>query len=256
MLAMGLTACSGGKADDNVAQKDARAVLADAAEKTAVQNSYRTRQSGSSDGSVAEMAWQRKPFFSSTNIHGKKTEDNPSGETYLVGTAEGAFTKTDKIPGKEWFRIEPSSGKGDKEADRSRSRGLLTELLGALNATGDAKWVRAEKVHGRPTDHFQGTVVLAELAKYQGPAMDKDVHDWYVGTLQKSGKKQAVIDIWVGRDGLVVKAQEVSSGDKGQERITEEYRDYGADLKGEVPPANEVASFDEYIQALAKRPSA
>ncbi|MFJ8314249.1 hypothetical protein [Streptomyces sp. NPDC094147] len=263
VLAVGLTACGGGGtgggdgkksgAASASQRKDAGTVLVAAAKKTGEQNSYKTRQSGgSSEEGVTDMAWQRAPFVSSMKVHGKQTADNPSGETYLIDTADGAYTKTDKIPGKDWFKLEPS---GDKKSYRSRSRGLLTEFLGALNATGSAKWVGAEQVGGRPTDHFQGTVAIAELAKYQGPAMDKDSHDWYVDVMQKGGKEQAVIDVWVGKDDLVAKAQEVSSGKKGQERIVEEYSDYGTDLKPQVPPADTVASFDEYIQALSKRPS-
>ncbi|WP_159047897.1 hypothetical protein [Streptomyces sp. WM6378] len=263
VLAVGLTACGGGgtsggdgkKSGASASQRmNAGAVLAAAAKKTREQNSYRTRQSGgSSEDGVTDMAWQRTPFFSSMQVHGKKTKDNPSGETYLVDTADGAYTKTDKIPGKDWFKIDPSS---DKKSDRSRSRGLLTEFLGALNATGTAKWIGTEQVGGRPTDHFQGTVTIAELAKYQGPAMDKESHDWYVDVMQKGGKEQAVIDVWVGKDGLVAKSREVSSGKKGQEQIVEEYSDYGTGLKAEVPPADRVATFDEYIQALANGPSA
>lgn len=109
VLAVGLTACGGdgtsggdGKKSGASAsqRKDAGAVLAAAAKKTGEQNSYRTRQSGgSSEDGVTDMAWQRTPFFSSMQVHGKKTKDNPSGETYLVDTADGAYTKTDKVPG-------------------------------------------------------------------------------------------------------------------------------------------------------------
>jgi hypothetical protein len=263
VLAVGLTACGGGggsggdgnKSGAGASQpKDARAALAAAAKKTGEQNSYKTRQSGSSsEDGVTDMAWQRTPFYSSMQVHGKKTKDNPSGETYLVDTADGAYTKTDRIPGKDWFKMDPSS---DKKTDRSRSRGLLTEFFGALNATGSAKWVGAEQIGGQPTDHFQGTVNIAELAKYQGPAMDKDSHDWYVDVMRKGGKDQAVIDLWIGKDDLVAKSQEVSSGKKGQERIVEEYSEYGTSLKAEIPPADRVATFDEYIEALAKGPSA
>ncbi|MFF4605300.1 hypothetical protein ACFY12_21520 [Streptomyces sp. NPDC001339] len=270
VLAVCLTACGDGKSRDGGVgkqggaraseRKDAGVVLAAAAKKTAEQNAYRTRQSGgSSEEATTDMAWQRKPFFSSMKVHGKKTEDNPSGETYLVDTADGTYTKTDKIPGKDWFRLEPS---GDKKPDRSRSRGLLTEFLGALNATGSAKWLGAEQVGGRPTDHFQGAVTIADLAKYQGSAMEKDSREWYVDVMRRGGKERAVIDVWVGKDNLVAKAQEVSSGKnkKGEakeEKIVEEYSGYGADLKAEIPSPDKVASFDEYIQALAKRrPSA
>lgn len=186
-------------------------------------------------------------------IRGKKTADNPSGETYLVDAAEGSFTKTDKIPGKEWFRMDQNGRQGEKEDDRSRARGLLAELLGAFTATGDASWVGPENIGGRITDHLRGTVVVAELAKYQESARESKQRDWYVNALKKAGTKQVVIDIWIGADGLGVKSQEASHGTKGQQPIVEEYRDYGADLKDEVPPAHKVASFDEYIEALSKR---
>ncbi|MFE9408135.1 hypothetical protein ACFYN0_04970 [Streptomyces sp. NPDC006704] len=272
VLSVGLTACGGSgtsgsgtgggdakKQDAKSAaaasqRKDAASVLPAAAKKMGEQNSYRTRQSGASaDEPSSDMAWQRTPFFSSMRIHGNKTADNPSGETYLVDTADGAYTKTDKIPGKDWFKIDPS---GEKKTDMSRSRGLVTELLGALNATGSGKWVGSEQIGGHPTDHFRGTVNIAELAKYQGAAMTKDSHDWYVDVMRKNGKEQAVIDVWVGKDDLVAKSQETSSGEKGQETIVEEYSDYGTSLKAEVPPADKVATFDEYIDALSKRPAA
>ncbi|MFG3285579.1 hypothetical protein [Streptomyces sp. NPDC048111] len=263
VLSVGLTACGGGGAGDSAAAKggagesqrtDATAVLTAAAKKTGEQNSYRTHQSGgSATEPSSDMAWQRTPFFSSMLIHGTKSADNPTGETYLVDTADGAYTKTDKIPGKDWFKIDSSGG---KQTDTSRSRGLLTEFLGALNATGSAKWVGTEQVGGRPTDHFRGTVNFAQLAAYQGPAMSKESHDWYVDTMRKGGKEQAVIDVWVGKDDLVAKSREVSSGQKGQETIVEEYTAYGTSLKAEIPPKDRVATFDEYIEALSKRPGA
>lgn len=182
-----------------------------------------------------------------------KATDNkpgkPGKETYSIVTGGFVYTKTDQVPaiGKSWFKIETKGG-----TDPNRVEGLLPDHLGALGATSTTKWVGDEAVGGHPADHYQATVVMADPAKYDGPAMNDVSRDGYVVGAKQAGKTQVVLDVWVGKDDRVLKSQESGKGKQGDEVVTEEYSDYGVAPKGEAPPASAVLTWDECTAALSK----
>ncbi|MFD7167067.1 hypothetical protein [Streptomyces violascens] len=71
-------------------------------------------------------------------------------------------------------------------------------------------------------------------------------------TREQAGKTQVVLDVWVGKDDLVLKSQQSGKGKQGDEVVTEEYSDYGVASKEEAPPASAVLTWDEYMAALSK----
>ncbi|MFF4187906.1 hypothetical protein ACFYZ9_32405 [Streptomyces sp. NPDC001691] len=82
--------------------------------------------------------------------------------------------------------------------------------------------------------------------------MDDVGRDGYVAGAKEAGRTQVVLDLWVGKDDLVLKSQEAGKGKQGDEVVTEEYSAYGVDPKLDAPPASSVLTWDEYMGALSK----
>ncbi|MFE9406715.1 hypothetical protein ACFYNY_33970 [Streptomyces sp. NPDC006530] len=267
-LAVGLTACGGGddsksgegqkgakgtasSAPKSADRSDAKSVIAAAAKKTADVTAYKIDQkTKNSEGDRrSEQAWRKKPV----PLTVVKTTENKPGqkarESYSIVTGGSVYTKTDKVPatGKSWFKIETQAGRNP-----NRVEGLLPGRLGVLGATASTKWVGSEPVGSHPADRYSATVVLSELATYEGPAMNHADRDEYVLAAKDAGESQVVVDVWVGKDDIVLKSQEHGKGKHGDEVVTEEYSDYGIAPKEEAPPASAVLTWDEYMAALTK----
>ncbi|TGA91861.1 hypothetical protein [Streptomyces sp. MZ04] len=228
------------------ARADARAVLLAAAKKTGAQTSYKTVQTGQGGTDRSEMLYQRKPAATVIKAEVTKSAAAPDGISHMVSLGGTTYVKTDKVPGKSWYSMDIGGGAG-----APRAAGYVPEFAGALAATKSTKWIAEEKVGGHPADHYRGTVVLSELADYTGPALDEDLRDAYVEGAEKQGMKSVVIDMWVGKDDLVLKSRETGEGSKGREVINEEYSAFGAVPKIAAPVAGTVATWDEFISAQA-----
>ncbi|WP_125511394.1 hypothetical protein [Streptomyces sp. WAC 01529] len=261
-LTMVLAGCGGNGGDDRSGagrdqgkaaqdeRKDARAVLTAAAKKTAAQSSYKTVQTGQGGTDRAEMLYQKKPAASVIKAEVSKSAANPNGVSHMLSTGGSTYVKTDKVPGKSWYSMD--LGGGEDGGGAPRAAGYVAEFAGALAATESTEWVAEEKAGGRTADHYRGKVVLDELAKYTGPALSKDRRDLYVTMAKKQGMKSVVIDMWVGKDDLILKSRETGEGKKGREVINEEYSDFGAVPAISAPPAGSVATWDEFIAAQAR----
>ncbi|MYU52542.1 MULTISPECIES: LolA-like protein [Streptomyces] len=281
-LIMGLTACgsdtksSEGKdassrpGDATGKRADAPAVLKAALEKMAQQNSYRTVETGktgSEPESRAEMTFQNEPEATETKTFGGKSKGAASGGTHILSVGGVLYLATSDVPGKSWYTMEdldsapkpsaPSQGKSrekPKENPERRVQGAMKKWVSALLAVSkDLRHIGRETVGSRAADHYRGTVVLADLERYEGPAMTKDYRDLYLLQTKKSGMDKAQIDVWVDEDGLIVKEEEKGRTPKGDERITEEFSDYGVDPKIKAPDRKDVASWSEYVASAGKK---
>lgn len=274
-LVMGLAACGSGNGSDSKAsdgnggrsgdaavgqRADAPAVLKAALAKMAQQNSYRTVEtgkSGSEPESRAEIAFQNEPEATETKTSGEKSES-----THLLSIGDVMYIATSDIPGKSWYTMDEldsapktpaPSGEKLKENPRRRVQGSMKKWVSALLAVSkDLRHTGRETVAGRATDHYRGTVVLADLEHYEGPAMTKDYRDLYLLQTKKSGMDKTEIDVWVDKDGLIAKEEEKGRSPKGDERITEEFSDYGVDPKIKAPDRKDVAAWSEYVAAAGK----
>ncbi|MEV0282361.1 hypothetical protein AB0I22_39205 [Streptomyces sp. NPDC050610] len=272
-LVMGLAACgghdttasdvkSGSSARPGGAVADERAaapaVLKAALAKMARQNSYRTVETAKTGGepeSRTEMAFRNEP----------EATEIKSAEVHLLSVGGTSYMATKDVPGKSWFTMdEPDSG-AKKQATASPSTppkenagrrvgGSVKKWVGALLAASkDLKHVGRETTGGRATDHYHGTVVLADLKNYEGPAMTKDYRDLYLLQSGKAGRKKPEIDVWVDENGFIAKEEEKGRTAKGDERITETFSDYGADPKIKAPDPKDVATWSQYVAASGKR---
>ncbi|MFE3499027.1 hypothetical protein [Kitasatospora sp. NPDC059160] len=231
------------------ARTDARTVLMAAARKTAEQASYKTVQTGGGGSDRSEMFFQQQPYASAIKSWGEKSEDNPSGFNHIIATGDGIYMKSDHVPGKSWYRMDQKTAGSPGSA---RAAGFVNEIAGSLASTGSTSWVGEEQVGGRPADHYRGTVVFDELAHYSGPAIKDEVRDYYVQLAKRRGETSADLDMWVGKDDLVLKSQQVTTGSKGRSEVVEEYSDFGAVPAITAPPADTVATWDEFVAGKAK----
>ncbi|MFH8613002.1 hypothetical protein ACH4D5_36580 [Streptomyces sp. NPDC018029] len=229
-------------------RKDARAVLLAAAKKVGAQSSYRTVQTGQGGSDRSEMLYQKKPAATVIKAEVGKSAANPDGVSHMISMGGTTYMKTDKVPGKKWYSMDLGGDGGGAP----RAAGYVSEFAGALAATDSTRWVAEEKAGGRTADHYRGKVVLDDLAKYTGPALSEDLRDSYVSMAKKQGLTSVVIDMWVGKDDLVLKSRETGEGKKGREVVNEEYSRFGAVPTISAPPAGSVATWDEFIAAQAQ----
>ncbi|GAA0585432.1 lipoprotein [Streptomyces crystallinus] len=241
-----------GQAGDKGA--DVRAALTAAARKTGEQASYKTLQTGAPGSGHSEMLFQKSPSASVIKAWHQPSKADPRGFTQMVSVGGKTYVSTDDLPGKSWYTMDDSAYAGrDKGSGGARAAGYVPEFTGALAASPSTRRVGEERVGGRPADHYRGTVVMDELAAYTGPSIDKGVRDGYVAGTRQQGMKSVVIDVWVGKDGLVLKSQEAGRGSKGPELVVEEYSDFGKIPAITAPAANTVATWEEFIDGLSQR---
>ncbi|WP_371650109.1 MULTISPECIES: hypothetical protein [unclassified Streptomyces] len=233
---------------------EVRAALTAAARKTGEQASYKTLQTGAPGSGRSEMLFQKSPSASAIKSWSKPSSANPSGFSQVISLGGKTYIHTDEVPGKSWYTMDDTAYAGaDKGSGESRAAGYVPEFAGALAASPSTRRLGEERVGGRPADHYRGTVVVDELAAYTGPAIDKGVRDSYVASTRQQGMSSVVIDLWVGKDGLVLKSREEGRGSKGPGLVVEEYSDFGAVPAITPPPANTVASWNEYVDGLSQR---
>ncbi|MCF3119077.1 hypothetical protein IPZ68_05050 [Streptomyces arenae] len=240
----------GGTADASRNDRtDAREVLLAAAKKTGAQSSYRTIQTGERGSDRSEMLYQKKPAATVVKARVEKSASSPTGISHMISVGGTAYVKSDGVPGKSWYSIDLGGGDG---GGAPRAAGYVREFAGALAATKSTAWVAEEKIGGRAVDHYRGKVVFDELATYSGPALSKDLRDLYVETAKQQGMRSVVIDMWVGKDDLVLTSRETGTGKKGREVINEEYSDFGTVPRITAPPAGSVATWDEFLAGRAQ----
>ncbi|GHF54718.1 hypothetical protein GCM10010218_39990 [Streptomyces mashuensis] len=273
VLALGLTACGGGdgkasgsgsgnssskggerKAVDDSADKALKAAdpvtaLKAAAVKGAQQNTYRTKgKRKTKDGEfTSEGVFQVKPHAADMKDFGARTEDTPDGVNHIISVNGVMYGNTVAVPGKKWWSFE--LGK-DKEKEVSEP---FVRMSAALSTTRDVKNTGVETVGGRRAAHFQGTVVVSELSAYKGDAMKETDRDFYAKDLKTEGLEQIRLDVWVDKDGLVLKTEESGRSNKGEYRTSEEYSGFGEPVSVQAPPAADTAGLKESMEALAKK---
>ncbi|MBZ6473637.1 hypothetical protein [Streptomyces griseocarneus] len=244
-LVCGLTAC-GGTGEGGTPTP--HAALKAAALKTTQQNSYRTKRWTKGDGkepsSREELAFQRKP-----ELDEKKHWRPGSAEaSRTLRTPDADYIKKPGAQGGKWVKMDNDLGPVPRRPVdpeiKKRSEGYLPNMIGSLATAKNLEKAGEETVNGRPTTHFKGTVVPLEMEEYKGDVMNGAVRDHFASERKIAHHVKAEIDLWIGEDDLVVKAQEVARTSQGEIRTVEEYSDYGVDPRITIPRGDDVVSFD------------
>jgi hypothetical protein len=116
-----------------------------------------------------------------------------------------------------------------------------------LLASGDVREVGKEKVRGRPTTHYSGTVKVADLAE-KNSHLDRSRLDELKKTLEQAGVTTETVDIWVDDRDLLAKKVEKGETTAGSYSQTAYYSDYGTEVAAEAPPAGDTADFRELVK--------
>lgn len=144
-----------------------------------------------------------------------------------------------KAGGKHWIKYGYADlealGGGANFADQMRNT-TPDQSVRLLLDTDDVRKVGEEKIGGRITTHYSGTVEVAEVADAR---LRKQ--------LQQAGVSSETVDIWVDDRGLLVKKAEKGRTTAGELTQTAHYGDYGTDVSVAVPPASDTADFSELL---------
>ncbi|MFE5141676.1 hypothetical protein ACFRDV_29120 [Streptomyces fagopyri] len=154
--------------------------------------------------------------------------------------------------GKHWIRyayddlaqLGGGSGAFLKDQMQNNSPNQSVKLL---LASGDVKKVGEEKVRGKQTTHYAGTVDVSDLAARSSHLSAGQLADLKKQFTQ-AGLTTEDVDIWVDGDDLLVKA--VSKGDLSTGRMssTTYYSDYGVKVSSQAPPASDTADFKDLLK--------
>jgi hypothetical protein len=116
------------------------------------------------------------------------------------------------------------------------------ELLRA--AQTDFREVGTEKVRNVDTTHYAGTVDLARLAE-NAPAT---VRETYRRVIELSGQSRVPVDVWIDDQGRTRRMRyEQKMRDGSSMELTQEYYDFGADVRVAPPPASKVIDITQLI---------
>lgn len=154
--------------------------------------------------------------------------------------------------GKHWMKYDY-----DKLAEQSGPSGALVKdqmqnnnparSVDLLLASGKVKKAGSETVKGKKTDHYTGTVEVAELARMQSEKLSEQDLKQLSDQLKQQGFKTEKIDLWIDGDDLLVKKQERAKGKNGDLNSTVFYSDYGTEVSVEEPPASDMLPFEQAL---------
>jgi hypothetical protein len=119
-----------------------------------------------------------------------------------------------------------------------------------LLASGDVRRVGTDKVRGRDTAHYAGTVDVADLTG-RNSHLSRSQLDDLKKTLEGAGVTTETVDVWVDDRDLLVKKVERGETAQGGYTQTAYYSDYGTTVSAKAPAADDTADFTELVRQQA-----
>ncbi|RAJ71894.1 hypothetical protein K378_00715 [Streptomyces sp. Amel2xB2] len=154
--------------------------------------------------------------------------------------------------GKHWMKYDY-----DKLAEQAGPSGALIKdqmqnnnparSVDLLLASGKVKKVGSETVKGKKTDHYSGTIEVAELARMQSKKLSDKELEQLSDQLKQQGFKTEKVDVWIDAEHLLVKKQERAKGTNGALDSTVFYSDYGTDVSVEAPAGSDTVAFEDAL---------
>jgi hypothetical protein len=281
VMAAGLTACGGGSGstDSGSGSKDkegfspaqvAISELEQASKSTEEKKSAKvegdqtqgtqrgeisTKTEGSVDwsggGTTAEMTvTQQGSGTSGLPTSGKPMPARYTEDAMYVNLGDQFASTAGK--GKHWMKYDY-----DKLAEQAGPSGALIKdqmqnnnparSVDLLLASGKVKKAGSETVKGKKTDHYSGTLEVAELARMQSKKLSEKDLDQLSDQLRQQGFKTEKVDVWIDGDDLLVKKQERAEGKYGKLDSTVFYSDYGTEVSIEAPSASDTMPFEKAL---------
>ncbi|MDO0935583.1 hypothetical protein QQY66_29370 [Streptomyces sp. DG2A-72] len=151
-------------------------------------------------------------------------------------------TFAEQTGGKHWIRYayddldDLGGGAAANFADQMRSA-APNQSVKLLLASADVHKIGEEKVRGKHTTHYSGTVAVGDLA-------DAELKE----LLQQAGVTTQTVDIWVDDQDLLIKKTEQGRLATGHLTQTAYYSDYGVQVTAAEPPASDTEDFRELLK--------
>lgn len=262
-MAAGLTACNGGKSDDNAGgsgggagSKQSNQSPLDVALASLKQASQQVNSKKS-----AQIDGIQKVGPTTRTMKGAMDWSNGINMTLDMTTTGGQLMGSGKpmkalytpqamymnmgmpMGGKNWIKYDYEvlakqgpAGALIKDAMQNNDPGKSVDLL---IASGKVKEAGKEDVRGVQATHYTGTVDVAELIKMQAKSLSASDLKALEQQLKKSGATTETIDLWVSSDNLLVKKREQMDGKQATDS-TVFYSHYGTKVDVTPPPAGDV----------------
>ncbi|MGW2423639.1 hypothetical protein ACWC0C_31055 [Streptomyces sp. NPDC001709] len=156
--------------------------------------------------------------------------------------------------GKHWVRyayddLAKFAGASGSYLKDQAQTSTPNQAVKMLLASGDVKKVGQETVSGVRTEHYAGTVNVADLAG-RSSNLSADQLSALKKQLDQAGITTDTIDIWVNDQNLLVKKTEKADTAKGALSSTAYYSDYGVPVSAEAPPASDTKDFKDLMKSL------
>ncbi|PWI17302.1 hypothetical protein DI272_26435 [Streptomyces sp. Act143] len=154
--------------------------------------------------------------------------------------------------GKHWIKYDYddladlAGGSGAYLKDQMQNT-TPNQSVKLLLASGDVKKVGEEKVRGKDTTHYSGTVDVADLAGKNSSLSASQLAD-LKKQLEQAGVTTETVDIWVDDQDLLVKKVEKGQMATGELTQTAYYSDYGVKVSAEEPPASDTEDFKKLLE--------
>ncbi|MCH6162049.1 hypothetical protein [Streptomyces marispadix] len=205
----------------------------------------------SGGGTTAEMTvTQQGAGAGSLPTSGKPMDARYTEDAMYVNLGEQFASTAGK--GKHWMKYDY-----DKLAEQTGPSGALIKdqmqnnnparSVDLLLASGKVKKVGSETVKGKKTDHYSGTIEVAELARMQSRKLSEKELDQLSDQLSQQGFKTEKVDVWIDGEDLLVKKQERAKGKHGDLDSTVFYSDYGTDVSVEAPASSDTVPFEDAL---------
>ncbi|MGW0748290.1 hypothetical protein [Streptomyces sp. NPDC002587] len=166
------------------------------------------------------------------------------------------------LDGKRWMKLDikaAAEASGDAEAlkklggvggmDQSQDP---AKQLALLLSSPNVKHLGAEKADGTDTEHYKGTLTLAEMlaANESAKALPEADRTKLVDAMKKSGIVDYDMDVWVDKDGYPVHMKVGVRMPQGTMNMDAHYSDYGSAATVQAPPENETLDLFAMLKQL------
>ncbi|MEV6104699.1 hypothetical protein AB0M28_08280 [Streptomyces sp. NPDC051940] len=250
LLVLPLSACGGDEQDPAKALRDAVSAVSGKGSAELVMET-RDPEDGTStrEGKFSWKPGSRGADVVMQTADSKDFEQlaGSDGKARLLSGKDFFYVELDSpLNGRKWLDLSGDSG---SEQDTTPDNGPETAIA-ALATADDLKKAGTEKVNGQDTDHYTGTVDVAELAETKLQGVSGNSRDEYAENLRNQGLKKVRIEVWIGDDGLAVRTVESGRTAKGAYRETVDIKSYGDGFTVDRPPASEVATLEEFVRSL------
>ncbi|WP_328319106.1 hypothetical protein [Streptomyces sp. NBC_00388] len=177
-------------------------------------------------------------------------------DAYYADMGRGFAARTG---GKRWIRY----GYADLSRVMGASGAVLRDQMQktvpgqgvkALLASGDVKRAGQAEIRGVRATHYSGTVDVAALTA-RGQDLAPAELTALRAQLTAAGISTETVDVWVDRNGLLVKKTERGRLRTGSYSATVYYSGYGTVVRADAPPAGDTVDFTELVRTRPSTPA-